>query len=77
VYGHTGSIDGYTQLIAATRNGRRSVTFTISTQISDEALPALRHAQEIAICAALGKDGVRSHRRFGLASEAARPSDGG
>ena len=50
VYGHTGSIFGYTQLIAATRNGRISVTFMISTQISDEALPALRGAQEIAIC---------------------------
>jgi D-alanyl-D-alanine carboxypeptidase len=71
VYGHTGNLPGYTQLIAATRNGRRSVTFTIGTQISDEvmpeALPALRHAQEIAICMALGKDGARAEERFGLA----------
>jgi D-alanyl-D-alanine carboxypeptidase len=63
VYGHTGSILGYTQLIAATRDGRASVTFTMTTQIGDDALPALRHAQELAVCAALGKDGPRADRR--------------
>jgi D-alanyl-D-alanine carboxypeptidase len=53
VYGHTGSIHGYTQLIAATRDGRTSVTFTINTQVSDAALPTLRRAQELAVCVAL------------------------
>lgn len=53
VYGHTGNIAGYTQFIAATRSGRRSVAFTISTQVRDDLLPNLRHAYEIAVCAAL------------------------
>jgi len=53
VFGHTGSILGYTQLIAASRNGRRSLTFTISTQVDDALLPALRRAQRRAVCAAL------------------------
>ncbi len=53
VFGHTGSILGYTQLIAASRNGRRSLTFTISTQVDDALLPALRRAERRAVCAAL------------------------
>jgi D-alanyl-D-alanine carboxypeptidase len=53
VYGHTGSILGYTQLIAATRNGRRSLTFTINEQYTDELLSQLRRAQVAAVCAAL------------------------
>jgi D-alanyl-D-alanine carboxypeptidase len=53
VYGHTGSILGYTQLIASTRDGRTSVTFTINTQISDDVLPTLRRARELAVCVAL------------------------
>lgn len=53
VFGHTGSILGYTQLIAASRNGRRSLTFTISTQVDDALLGALRRAERRAVCAAL------------------------
>lgn len=53
VYGHTGSILGYTQFMAATANGRRSVTFSINTQYTDTLLPRLRKAQERAVCAAL------------------------
>jgi D-alanyl-D-alanine carboxypeptidase len=34
VYGHTGNFFGYTAFIAATRNGRRSVTIQASTQLS-------------------------------------------
>jgi D-alanyl-D-alanine carboxypeptidase len=52
-FGHTGSILGYTQLIAASRNGRRSLTLTISTQVDDALLPALRRAERRAVCAAL------------------------
>jgi D-alanyl-D-alanine carboxypeptidase len=53
VYGHTGSIHGYTQLIAATRDGRTSVVFTINTQVRADVLPTLRRAQKLAVCAAL------------------------
>ncbi len=53
VYGHTGSILGYTQLIASTRDGRRSLTFTLNEQYSEELLPRLRRAQVAAVCAAL------------------------
>jgi D-alanyl-D-alanine carboxypeptidase len=53
VFGHTGSILGYTQLIAASGNGRRSLAFTITTQAPDELLPRLRRAQTLAVCAAL------------------------
>lgn len=55
VFGHTGSILGYTQLVAATANGRRSLTFTITNQISDELLPQLRKAQTQAVCTALAR----------------------
>jgi D-alanyl-D-alanine carboxypeptidase len=53
VYGHTGSILGYTQFMAATADGRRSVTFSINTQYSDGLLPKLRKVEERAVCAAL------------------------
>ena len=55
VFGHTGSITGYTQLIAANRGGRRSLTFTINTQVSRALLPQLRAAQKRAVCAALAR----------------------
>ena len=55
LFGHTGSILGYTQLIASTRDGRRSLTFTITSQVSDELLPQLRRAQSRAVCAALAR----------------------
>lgn len=53
VYGHTGSILGYTQLIAATANGRRSLVFTVTEQIPERLLRRLRRAQATAVCAAL------------------------
>lgn len=53
VYGHTGSILGYTQFLAASADGTRSVTFAINAQYSDSLLPALRKAEEKAVCAAL------------------------
>ena len=53
VYGHTGSIPGYTQFIAATADGTRSMVFTISTQVSDELLPKLRAVEQQALCALL------------------------
>lgn len=53
VYGHTGSILGYTQLIATTDDGKTSIVFSVNTQIDETALPSLRNAQELAVCAAL------------------------
>jgi D-alanyl-D-alanine carboxypeptidase len=60
VYGHTGNIVGYTTFIAASADGRRSVTVQVSTQLSPavpepgrSAFRALRRAEELAVCAAL------------------------
>jgi len=53
VYGHTGSILGYTQFMAASADGTRSVTFSISTQASDDLVEELRKAQVLAVCEAL------------------------
>lgn len=53
VFGHTGSIFGYTQLIAANRAGRRSVVFSINRQAPDSLIPALRRAEARAVCAVL------------------------
>ncbi|MFF4258226.1 serine hydrolase domain-containing protein [Streptomyces sp. NPDC001663] len=57
VLGHTGNFPGYTQLIAATPDGRRSLTFSITTQINDSSNPDLlnrmRAVQENFVCALL------------------------
>ncbi|GAA0589109.1 serine hydrolase domain-containing protein [Streptomyces crystallinus] len=57
LYGHTGNTAGYTQLAAATPDGRKSLTFSITTQISKsvkpELLPQLRKVQEDFACALL------------------------
>ncbi len=53
VYGHTGSILGYTQLIAATSDGETSITFSVNAQMGEDMIPALRRAQEAAVCLAL------------------------
>ncbi|MFF3676200.1 serine hydrolase domain-containing protein [Streptomyces sp. NPDC002120] len=57
VYGHTGNTPGYTQLAAATADGRRSLTFSISTQTSLDTNPDLlaqvREVQEDFVCALL------------------------
>lgn len=55
VYGHTGQIPGYTQFFAASKNGKRSVTFSITEQYPKSLLEALRKAEEKAVCAALAK----------------------
>ena len=55
VLGHTGNTLGYTQLIAATPDGRRSLTFSATTQINQaqkpELLRKLRAVQENFVCA--------------------------
>ena len=58
VWGHTGNTLGYTQFMAASPNGRRSVTVSINSQITPtEGAPgvfeALRRAERLAVCAAL------------------------
>jgi D-alanyl-D-alanine carboxypeptidase len=59
MYGHTGNTLGYTQFAAATLNGRRSVTVSISRQLVPKDDPVmfreLRQLQVLAVCAALRK----------------------
>ena len=60
MYGHTGNTSGYTQFMAATLNGRRSVTASVSEQITNKSTGArlaafgrLRQIETDAVCAAL------------------------
>jgi D-alanyl-D-alanine carboxypeptidase len=59
MWGHTGNTPGYTQFMAASANGRRSVTVSINEQLfppevgTPGAFEALRRAEERAVCAAL------------------------
>jgi D-alanyl-D-alanine carboxypeptidase len=57
VLGHTGNTLGYTQLIAATPDGRRSLTLSVTTQINQaqkpELLNRLRAVEENFVCALL------------------------
>jgi D-alanyl-D-alanine carboxypeptidase len=63
VWGHTGNIPGgYTQFMAASPNGKRSVTVSINAQIAPpvgdpDAFKALRRAEGLAVCAALAGQG--------------------
>jgi D-alanyl-D-alanine carboxypeptidase len=56
VFGHSGSIPGYTQLAAATRNGRRSVIVSANAQLfpppAPELFDDLRRIYNLAVCAA-------------------------
>lgn len=60
VLGHTGNFPGYTQLIAATPDGRRSLTFSTTSQINQSVAPEqlrrLRTIQENFVCALLDGD---------------------
>ncbi len=58
VWGHTGNYPGYTQFLAASPNGKRSVTVSVNEQLNlEEGAPgvfdALRRAEVKAVCAAL------------------------
>jgi D-alanyl-D-alanine carboxypeptidase len=58
VWGHTGNYPGYTQFLAASPNGKRSVTVSVNEQLSPvEGAPgvfeALRRTEVKAVCAAL------------------------
>jgi D-alanyl-D-alanine carboxypeptidase len=56
MFGHTGSFPGYTQFVAATRNGRRSVTVSANTQLdvrigAPGVFDNLRRVFRLAVCA--------------------------
>jgi D-alanyl-D-alanine carboxypeptidase len=57
VWGHTGNYPGYTQLFAATPDGRRSLTVSASEQLNPEESPPvfrrLRAAEVTAVCTLL------------------------
>jgi D-alanyl-D-alanine carboxypeptidase len=58
VWGHTGNYPGYTQFMAASPNGKRSVTVSVNEQLSPVDGPPgvfeeLRRAEGKAVCAAL------------------------
>ncbi|GAB7106283.1 hypothetical protein JCM4814A_45970 [Streptomyces phaeofaciens JCM 4814] len=57
VLGHTGNFPGYTQLMAATPDGRRSLTFSVTSQINKTLDPVrlerLRALEEDFVCALL------------------------
>jgi D-alanyl-D-alanine carboxypeptidase len=62
VYGHTGNTIGYTQLMAASADGSRSVTVSINLQRTQDSegaagrvFKALRRAELLAVCAALAR----------------------
>ncbi len=60
VWGHTGNYPGYTQFLAASPNGRRSVTVSVNEQLSPvQGAPgvfdALRRTEARAVCAALAE----------------------
>jgi D-alanyl-D-alanine carboxypeptidase len=62
VWGHTGNFFGDTQFMAASPDGRRSATVSINTRLiptfgDPEAVKALRHAEGLAVCAALAEKG--------------------
>jgi D-alanyl-D-alanine carboxypeptidase len=56
VYGHTGNFPGYTQWVAATANGKRSVTTSLNIAApTGKLLAQLRSLQASAVCALMGK----------------------
>jgi D-alanyl-D-alanine carboxypeptidase len=59
VYGHTGNTLGYTQFAAASGDGRRSATLSITAQLTPGNAPAVyrkvRRTAELAVCAALAR----------------------
>jgi D-alanyl-D-alanine carboxypeptidase len=62
VWGHTGNTLGYTQFMAASPTGSRSVTVSINSQLAPpvgdpDAFKALRRAEGLAVCAALAGKG--------------------
>ncbi|MFF8376001.1 serine hydrolase domain-containing protein [Streptomyces sp. NPDC015661] len=59
VLGHTGNTPGYTQFAAATRDGRRTVTVSVTSQVTSDPdlLTRLRATEEQFVCALLSDRG--------------------
>jgi D-alanyl-D-alanine carboxypeptidase len=59
VYGHTGNTAGYTQFIAASRDGKRSASVSVSAQVTPDSRPAdyptMRRIFGLAVCAAMAE----------------------
>ncbi|WP_097993632.1 serine hydrolase domain-containing protein, partial [Streptomyces sp. f51] len=59
VYGHTGNFPGYTQLAAATKDGKRSLTVSLTSQVNSATNPrllaTLRKLQEDFVCRLLDR----------------------
>ena len=59
MYGHTGNTAGYTQFVAASKNGRRSVVVSVNSQLTPSIHPGrfreLRQIYTLAVCAALAR----------------------
>jgi len=78
VWGHTGNTLGYTQFMAASSDGRRSVTVSVNTQLTPEvgeprAFKALRRAEALAVCAALAEDKPKKDGAAGKKKYLQRP----
>jgi D-alanyl-D-alanine carboxypeptidase len=60
MYGHTGNTPGFTQFIASTRDGTRSTTVSINSQITPKGdqrrFAELRRIYTLAACAALADE---------------------
>jgi D-alanyl-D-alanine carboxypeptidase len=61
VWGHTGRFPGYTQFMAASPDGTRSVVASVNEQLTPDmgapgVFPALRVAERRAVCTALSAD---------------------
>jgi D-alanyl-D-alanine carboxypeptidase len=63
VFGHTGNILGYTQFMAASRDGTRSATVSMNLQRTQNAtgdgpvvFQSLREAEARAVCTALAEE---------------------
>jgi D-alanyl-D-alanine carboxypeptidase len=66
VYGHTGNFPGYVQFAAATRDGRRAVTTSLTIPAPSGALlRGLRAMQEAAVCALLSPAETTTRRNHG------------
>jgi D-alanyl-D-alanine carboxypeptidase len=59
VFGHTGNTFGFTQFVAATRDGKRSVVVTVNAQLIPKSNPKrfaeLRNVYTLGVCAALNR----------------------
>ena len=61
VWGHTGNFPGYTQFMAASPDGTRSVVVSVNERLTPkvgapDVFPALRAAERRAVCAALSAE---------------------